>query len=215
MVISLLSETSSSMATEANGVITTENVLASGSHYISTYVGSLVSVIQLVAVAVGSESEEEFDEENLQERKATEEKEHKSKKLKTGDEIFKRIEQVQLPDMDEYSNVPVYDDCDEIRKKINFVLGEKTVTKAAFLRALGDVNSNSLRSFMNLKRGAGSGATNVVYCTAYIFFEKKHILEDGKKNKKRLENKAKQGRQGFALRHDNGMRLVFVGYRGL
>ncbi|OWY98170.1 hypothetical protein PHMEG_00031128 [Phytophthora megakarya] len=148
-------------------------------------------------------------------RKTTEEKEQKSKKLKTGDELLKKIEQVQLPDMDEQGNVPVYDDCDEIRKKINYYLGEKTVTKAAFLRALGDVNSNSLRSFMNLKRDVGSGAANVVYRTTYIFFEKKRILEDGKKNKKRLENEVKQGRQGFALRHDNGMRLVFIGYRGL
>ncbi|OWY95913.1 hypothetical protein PHMEG_00033954, partial [Phytophthora megakarya] len=55
-------------------------------------------------------------------RKATEVKEQKSKKLKTGDELLKKIEQVQLPDMDEQGNVPVYDDCDEIRKKINYFL---------------------------------------------------------------------------------------------
>ncbi|OWZ04361.1 hypothetical protein PHMEG_00023749 [Phytophthora megakarya] len=89
-------------------------------------------------------------------RKDTEEKEQKSKKFKTRDELLKRIEQVQLPDMDEQGNVPVYDDCDEIRKKINYFLGEKAVTKAAFLRALGDVNSNSLRNFMNLKLGVES-----------------------------------------------------------
>ncbi|EEY67847.1 uncharacterized protein PITG_18245 [Phytophthora infestans T30-4] len=104
-----------------------------------------------------------------------------------------KIQDVELPDMDEDGTVAVYDDCDEIRKKINFFLGEKTVTKAAFMRALGDINSNSLRSFMNLKRGAGSGAANVVYRTAYIFFEKKRILEGGKKTKKRLDNEKKQG----------------------
>ncbi|POM71917.1 Hypothetical protein PHPALM_11464 [Phytophthora palmivora] len=144
-------------------------------------------------------------------RKATEEKEEKTKKLKTGDELLKKIHEVQVPEMDEEGNVPVYDDCDEIRNKINYFLGEKIVTKAAFLRALGDVNSNSLRSFMNLKRGAGSGAANVVYRTAYVFFEKKRILEGGKKTKKRLDNEAKQGRKGFPLRHDNGMRWVYVG----
>ncbi|ETP35243.1 hypothetical protein F442_16522 [Phytophthora nicotianae P10297] len=146
--------------------------------------------------------------------KATEEKEKKTKKLETGDELLNKIQEVELPDMEEDGNVPVYDDCDEIRKKINFFfLVEKIVTKAAFLRALGDVNSNSLRSFMNLKRGAGSGAANVVYRTAYIFFEKKRILEGGKKTKKRLDNEKTQGRQGFPLRHDNGMRRVIVGIR--
>ncbi|GMF33321.1 unnamed protein product [Phytophthora lilii] len=143
-------------------------------------------------------------------RKATEEKEQKAKKSKTGQDLLKKIEEVELPDMNEDGNVPVFDDCDEIRKKINFFLGEKTVTKAAFLRALGDVNSNSLRSFMNLKRGAGSGAANIVYRTAYVFFEKKRILEGGKKTKKRLENEQRQCLDGFPLRHDNGMRWVIV-----
>ncbi|KAG3117645.1 hypothetical protein PI124_g8590 [Phytophthora idaei] len=143
-------------------------------------------------------------------RKATEEKEQKTKKLKTGDELLKKIQDVELPDMDEDGSVAVFDDCDEIRKKINFFLGEKIMTKAAFLRALGDINSNSLRSFMNLKRGAGSGAANVVYRMAYIFFEKKRILEGGKETKKRLDNEKTQGRHGFPLRHDNGMRWVIV-----
>ncbi|KAI9980593.1 hypothetical protein PInf_009895 [Phytophthora infestans] len=118
-------------------------------------------------------------------RKATEVKEQKTKKLKTGDDLLKKIQDVELPDMDEDGTVAVYDDCDEIRKKINFFLGEKT-------------------------RGAGSGAANVVYRTAYIFFEKKRILEGGKKTKKRLDNEKKQGRNGFPLRHDNGMRWVIV-----
>ncbi|KAE9357929.1 hypothetical protein PF008_g2913 [Phytophthora fragariae] len=148
---------------------------------------------------------------NERKRKATEEKEKKVKKSKTGDDLLQKIQDVDLPDAHEDGTVPVYDDCDEVRKKINYFLGEKTVTKAAFLRALGDVNSNSLRSFMNMKRGAGSGAANVVYRTVYVFFEKKRILEGGKKTKKRLDNEAKQGRNGFPLRHDNGMRWVIVG----
>ncbi|EGZ18986.1 hypothetical protein PHYSODRAFT_332706 [Phytophthora sojae] len=148
---------------------------------------------------------------NERKRKATEEKEKKPKKSKTGQDLLQKILDVELPDADEDGAVPVYDDCDEIRKKINYFLGEKSVTKAAFLRALGDVNSNSLRTFMNMKRGAGSGAANVVYRTAYAFFEKKRILEGGKKTKKRLENEVKQGPAGFPLRHDNGMRWVFVG----
>ncbi|KAK1943171.1 hypothetical protein P3T76_005808 [Phytophthora citrophthora] len=143
-------------------------------------------------------------------RKATEEKEQKTKKRKAGDDLLEKILAVEITDTDKDGDIPVYDDCDEIRKKINFFLGEKTVTKAAFLRALGHVNSNSLRSFMNLKRGAASGAANVVYRTGYVFFEKKRILEGGKKTKKRLENELEQGGHGFPLRHDNGMRWVTV-----
>ncbi|RLN61922.1 hypothetical protein BBP00_00005105 [Phytophthora kernoviae] len=90
-------------------------------------------------------------------------------------------------------------------------LGEKLTTQAAFLRTLGNINTNSLRSFMNLKRGAGSGASNVVYRKAYVFFEKKRILEGKKKTKKRQDHEAKQGSKGFSLRHDSGMRWVFVG----
>ncbi|KAG7382298.1 hypothetical protein PHYBOEH_010538 [Phytophthora boehmeriae] len=125
-------------------------------------------------------------------RKATEEraeKAKKAKKSKDGDDLLKRIVEIQ------------------------FFLGEKLTTKAAFLRALDNIQANSLRSFVNLKRGAGSGAANVVYRKAYVFFEKKRILEGKKKTKKRLENEAEQARNGFPLRHDNGMRLVFVGKR--
>ncbi|KAG7381621.1 hypothetical protein PHYPSEUDO_005779 [Phytophthora pseudosyringae] len=90
------------------------------------------------------------------------------------------------------------------------VLGEKIVTQAAFLKALGNVSANSLRSFMSMKRGAGSGAANVVYRKGYVFFEKKRIMEGGKKTKKRLENEAKQGPDGFELRHDDGKRYYLV-----
>ncbi|KAE8886285.1 hypothetical protein PF005_g6098 [Phytophthora fragariae] len=140
-------------------------------------------------------------------KKKQEEEKAKLKAMKPNERKRKATEEKEKKD----GTVPVYDDCDEVRKKINYFLGEKTVTKAAFLRALGDVNSNSLRSFMNMKRGAGSGAANVVYRTVYVFFEKKRILEGGKKTKKRLDNEAKQGRNGFPLRHDNGMRWVIVG----
>ncbi|KAF4321051.1 hypothetical protein BBO99_00004456 [Phytophthora kernoviae] len=75
-------------------------------------------------------------------------------------------------------------------------LGEKLTTQAAFLRTLGNTNTNSLRSFMNLKHSAGSGASNVVYRKAYVLFEKKRILEGKKKTKKRQDHEAKQGSKG-------------------
>ncbi|KAE8886417.1 hypothetical protein PF005_g6099 [Phytophthora fragariae] len=138
-------------------------------------------------------------------RKATDQRDEKAKKKKDGADLLKRIEETQLEDAGEC----VFDDCDEIRKKISVFLGEKVVTQTAFLKALGNVSANSLRSFMSMKRGAGSGAANVVYRKAYVFFEKKRILEGVKKTKKRLDNEAKQGSDGFELRHDDGKRYGY------
>ncbi|POM71915.1 Hypothetical protein PHPALM_11455 [Phytophthora palmivora] len=141
---------------------------------------------------------------NDKKRKATEQRDEKAKKFKNGLGLLIRIQETDLDD-DE-----VYDDCDDIRKKISEFLGEKIVTQTAFLKALGNVSTNSLRSFMSMKRGAGSGAGNVVYRTAYVFLEKKRILEGVKKTKKRLDNEAKQGPGGFELRHDDGKRFYLA-----
>ncbi|ETL84230.1 hypothetical protein L917_15911 [Phytophthora nicotianae] len=67
-----------------------------------------------------------------------------------------------------------------------------------------------LRGRRHMKRGAGSGAVNVVYRKGYIFFEKKRILEGGKKPKKRLKNEKKQGPDGFELRHGDSKRYYLV-----
>ncbi|OWZ01170.1 hypothetical protein PHMEG_00027503 [Phytophthora megakarya] len=145
---------------------------------------------------------------NDKKRKATEQRETKAKKKKDGLDLLKHIEETELEDEGENGFPPVYDDCDEIRKKVSEFLGEKIVTQAAFLKTLGNVSTNSLRSFLSMKRGAGSGAANVVYRTAYVFFEKKRILEGGEKTKKRLDNEARQGPDGFELRHDDGKRYL-------
>ncbi|KAE9356744.1 hypothetical protein PR003_g2181 [Phytophthora rubi] len=125
-----------------------------------------------------------------------EEKEKKTKKTRDGKELLRRIEEVELPNMNENGCVPVYDDCDEIRRKIDIFLGEGLVTKAAFLRALGNVNSNSMRRFMCL-RGGRDGAANEAYRKAFAFFEKKRILDGEEKTAKRLRNEYMQGPEGF------------------
>ncbi|KAF4134365.1 putative calcineurin is a calcium-dependent protein [Phytophthora infestans] len=147
---------------------------------------------------------------NDKKRKASEHREEKAKKARDGLDLLKRIQETVLGDEDENGFPPVYDDCDEIRKKISEFQGEKIVTQAAFLKAMGNVSANSLRSFMSMKRGAGSGAANVVYRKGYVFFEKKRTLEGGNKTKKRLENEKKQGPDGFELRHDDGKRYYLV-----
>ncbi|KAL4106635.1 hypothetical protein PRIC1_004682 [Phytophthora ramorum] len=142
-------------------------------------------------------------------RKAAEQKEVKAKMAKrsnAGEDLLRRIEEVKLPDMDENGSAPVYDDCDGIRRKINFFLNEGLVSKAAFLRALGDVNSNSLRNFMSLTRQ--SGVRNVVYRTAYVFFEKKRILDGKEKTKERLRNEDIQGPGGFPVHGGTNLYVI-------
>ncbi|KAG6612224.1 Major Facilitator Superfamily (MFS) [Phytophthora cinnamomi] len=128
-------------------------------------------------------------------RKTAGERQEKAKKARDGKELLRRIEEVELPDVDEEGCVPVYDDCDEIRTKIDEFMGEGLVTKADFLRALGNVNSNSMRRFMSMRRGAG--AANEMYRKAYAFFEKKRILDDEEKTVQRLVNEDLQGPEGF------------------
>ena len=49
---------------------------------------------------------------------------------------------------------PVYDDCNEVRRKITAFLRTGRMTQTAFLKALG-VNSNSHRHFMKYTVSSG------------------------------------------------------------
>lgn len=80
---------------------------------------------------------------------------------------------------------PVYDDCDDVRKKIHELIESKAVTQAALLKEL-DVNSNSLRRFLTTK-GKREGCSNGVYTAAYVFFEKLRIAEGKPKTGKRVK----------------------------
>ena len=95
------------------------------------------------------------------------------------------------------------------------------MTKAAFLREIGGVNSNSWQRFSANKsqfKGHNPGAGNSAYPKAYYFLEKVRIVQGGKKGKARLDAEAKyppkpegddfddDGVGGYRLRNDNGMR---------
>lgn len=91
------------------------------------------------------------------------------------------------------SYTPIYDDCNEIRRKIRFFFSDANTeykcTQKHFLEVIGNVNSNSYRRFMAAK-GDGGGAENGTYTGAYIFFEKRRIWEGKPKGKKRLDSEA-------------------------
>lgn len=89
--------------------------------------------------------------------------------------------------------VPVYDTCDDVRKKIRAVLRKSDVTQAAFLRAVGQcfpggrkIQGKQLNDFLS-KRGPVAGNTSAVFYGGYVFFEKIRIKQDKPKTEKRLQ----------------------------
>ena len=90
--------------------------------------------------------------------------------------------------------VPIYDTCDTIRRKIRTMLAKDGITQAAFLRAIvaaayGEsstkkIQANSLNSFMKQK-GPLAGNTSTVYYAAYVFFEKLRIKQHKPKSEDR------------------------------
>ncbi|RYP46569.1 hypothetical protein DL768_007251 [Monosporascus sp. mg162] len=89
--------------------------------------------------------------------------------------------------------VPVYDTCDEVRKKIRAFLKKADVTQAAFCRAIGEsfpekrsIQSRQLSTFLG-RKGPTAGNTSSVFYGSYVFFEKLRIKEGKPKTQFRLE----------------------------
>jgi len=117
-----------------------------------------------------------------------------SNELRLGDFDFKTLENIQIPGLQPncpytVRTVPVYDDCNEIRRKIRAFL--KQYNKVSIKRFLAEgcngVNSGTYNIFMK-KSGAARGAESGMYYWGYIFFEKLRIAENKEKGKLRLEN---------------------------
>jgi len=101
----------------------------------------------------------------------------------------------------------VYDSCTEIVTKIKDFVAQPGVTKAEFCAALGDINSNSLRTFLMGKKQDQCG--NVTYRRANAFFEKKRVLEGEAKTARRLKNEADHP-HGFSLEKERECSKVYV-----
>ncbi|KAM0495920.1 hypothetical protein ACHAP8_007833 [Fusarium lateritium] len=94
------------------------------------------------------------------------------------------ISDIHLPHEEE-DDVPIYDDCDEIRRKINAHLRTTNVTQAQFCRDLyaqfkvptcKGIQSKQLSDFRSTK-GSNCGAKSSVYYAAYVYFEKLRIAQ--------------------------------------
>ncbi|KAF9028987.1 hypothetical protein BDZ89DRAFT_1065701, partial [Hymenopellis radicata] len=82
---------------------------------------------------------------------------------------------------------PVYDTCDEIRRKIRKLQKEPGFKVTHWLKDIGGINNNSYHRFMKLS-GAHSGVENGTYKAAYMYFEKVRLAEGKKKSSKRKDN---------------------------
>ncbi len=125
-------------------------------------------------------------------------------KAKPGDEVAG----IHL-DGEESQSVPIYDTCDEIRRKINAHLRKEDVIQASFLRALSaqfpnpkSLTSKQLTDFRS-KKGPTAGNNSGIFYAAYVYFEKLRIKEGKKKSKLRGEMEEAWGDEGITLRPDN------------
>ncbi|KAI9057094.1 hypothetical protein FKP32DRAFT_1681829 [Trametes sanguinea] len=88
---------------------------------------------------------------------------------------------------EEEGDVPIYDDCNEIRRKIRLLLKQPGFKITHWLRDIGNINNNSYQRFMRAT-GPRAGAENGTYYAAYVYFEKVRIFEGKKKTAKRIRN---------------------------
>jgi len=131
--------------------------------------------------------------------------------------ILTLISGISLPPIDrnlpvqssfmQYGDFPVYDTCDDVRKKALEFIQLQGETTTSFLRMI-DVNSKSWKSFMEF-RGSNSmslycqkGAGNSAYPKAYAFFEKLRIARNEPKTQKRIKFEA-ENPNGYSLKHEN------------
>ncbi|XXH05949.1 hypothetical protein Hte_012392 [Hypoxylon texense] len=96
-------------------------------------------------------------------------------------------------DGEETEEVPVYDTCDEVRRKVRAFLRKPDVSQQAFCRAVSDccadehkVQSRQLNAFLG-KKGPMEGNTSAAFYGSYVFLEKLRIKEGKPKSKMREE----------------------------
>lgn len=108
-----------------------------------------------------------------------------------------RTTAVPLPDIsgiylpgEETDSVPVYDTCDEVRRKINAHLRTPGLTQTQFCRDMyaqlraprcKGIQSKQLADFRAMK-GARTGARSSVFYAAYVYFEKLRLAQNKPKS---------------------------------
>ncbi|KAF4443971.1 hypothetical protein F53441_11289 [Fusarium austroafricanum] len=111
---------------------------------------------------------------------------------------------------EEIDDFPVYDNCDEICRKINAHMKTPGVTQAQFCRDIyaqlkapkcKSIQSKQLADFRGMK-GSNAGAKSPVFYGAYVYFEKIRIAQ-GKPRSKHAEEIADLYPGGFPRDQDH------------
>jgi len=114
-------------------------------------------------------------------------------------------------DKEEQDAVPVFDTCDDIRKKIKAHMRNDGVTQASLLRHLAEqyileprgLRSPQINTFLKQK-GPLEGNSSGIYYAAYVYFEKLRIKQCKAKSERREEMEKKWGRGGVDRRPSGG-----------
>ncbi|KAK0751750.1 hypothetical protein B0T18DRAFT_426345 [Schizothecium vesticola] len=117
------------------------------------------------------------------------------------------------PDGEENDSVPIFDSCDEVRRKINAHLKKPGVTQAQFCRDIlartrpANIQSTQLARFRGMK-GALTGAGSSVFYGAYVLFEKIRLAEGKPNTQHRLDMEAFWSGRGVVSRERQGRVLT-------
>jgi hypothetical protein len=127
--------------------------------------------------------------------------EEKTKDGKGGEKDKYDVSGVNL-DGEQDERVPIFDTCDEVRRKINAHLRDAPTTNAGFVRQIAqtfpsapEMAGRHLTAFLG-KKGPTNGAENPVFYAAYVYFEKLRLKNKKPKSKKRQEMEEIWGREG-------------------
>ncbi|KAH9835676.1 uncharacterized protein C8Q71DRAFT_90747 [Rhodofomes roseus] len=113
---------------------------------------------------------------------------------------------IKLEGEDEDGGVPVYDDCNDIRRKIRALQKSPGFKITHWLDSIGKINNNSYNRFMK-QSGPTGGAENGTYYAAYVYFEKVRISEGKKKSAKRIRTE-QEAPGGLELRDRKRMWVI-------
>ena len=124
------------------------------------------------------------------------------------------ISEVHL-DGEESDAVPVFDTCDEVRRKMTLHFKKEGVTQAQFCRDINaqlhsaDKPKGTTRQLTTFRsnKGANSGAKSPIFYAAYVF-EKIRVKEGKPKGQRRKEMEDAWGGKGMNLNIDHNSRYV-------
>ncbi|KAF5009301.1 hypothetical protein FDECE_4471 [Fusarium decemcellulare] len=147
--------------------------------------------------------EQKLDDSDIQKPPAKQHRKKEGSASKTPKPASKATK--ALPDIsdiqlhgEETDEVPVYDDCNEIRRKIKAHMKTPGLTQAQFCRDLyaqlnapkcKGIQSKQLTDFCRAK-GVSAGAKSSVFYAAYVYFEKLRIAQGKPLTKHRMDMEA-------------------------